>query len=72
MSPSYLKVLVLLFPDAAVVVVATANLNRGGWAAGGMRNHLWHHSFPVRTQRLGEDVADWSALLPDGSFGSPP
>ena len=62
----------LLFPDAAEVVVATANLNRGGWAAGGVRNHLWHHSFPARTQRLGEDVADWSALLPDGSFGSPP
>ena len=56
------KLLVFFRQESVSVVVATANLTKGGWT--GTRNHLWHQDFPARAN------ADWRGLLPDGSFCS--
>ena len=48
------------------VVVATANLTKGGWTC--TRNHLWQQEFPARTDADAD--ADWLRLLPDGGFAS--
>ena len=59
------------------VVVATANLTKGGWC--GTRNHLWQQDFPVRAATAADadaaDAADadagaWRRLMPDGGFAS--
>jgi len=48
------------------VVVATANLTKGGWC--GTRNHLWQQDFPVRAATAADaDAADATAADADNA-----
>ena len=60
------KLLLFFRAESLRVVVATANLTKGGWTC--TRNHLWQQEFPARTDADAD--ADWLRLLPDGGFAS--